>query len=77
MHRLTDELAADVGSLVDRLTERSVAIGFAVDARPDAVASAGSSLPAGRLTVEEATHELADALASMSVAARESSREPR
>lgn len=75
MHRLTDELATDLSRLVDRVAERAAALGFAVDARADAVASAGSVLPAGRLTDDEAAHELADALRSIAGLSRDGLRD--
>lgn len=62
MHHLTDEFAADLDRHIDRVAERAAALGFAVDARADAVASIGSVLPAGRLTDDEAARELASAL---------------
>ena len=62
LHALTDEIAAFARGWADRLAERAVALGFDADARPATVAAAAEQFPAGRLTDQEATTELARSL---------------
>jgi starvation-inducible DNA-binding protein len=49
LHAFTDVLAADARSWADRVAERAVVLGFAVDARPGTVAAVAGNFPAGRL----------------------------
>jgi starvation-inducible DNA-binding protein len=58
LHELTDEIAADARDWTDRVAERAVAIGFAVDARPGTVASAADHFPAGPVADHEVIAEL-------------------
>jgi starvation-inducible DNA-binding protein len=62
LHGLTDEVATAAREWADRVAERAVALGFAVDARPGTVASAAPPFPAGRLGGGETVGELTDAL---------------
>ena len=60
LHELTDALAADLRDWTDRLAERVVALGHAVDARPSTVAAASiGSLSAGWLLTGDVVRELA------------------
>ena len=58
IHELTDEIAADSRMWTDRVAERALALGFAVDARAETVASIARDFPAGRLTDREVIGEL-------------------
>jgi starvation-inducible DNA-binding protein len=58
MHALTDQLAADSRAWTDRIAERALALGFAVDARAGTIASAAREFPAGYLTDREVIGEL-------------------
>ena len=58
LHDLTDRIAEDARAWADRVAERAVALGFAVDARPRTVAASDSQLPAGRLGQQETIAEL-------------------
>jgi starvation-inducible DNA-binding protein len=60
LHTLTDEIATDLRAWVDRVAERAVALGFAVDARPGTVAAVGGQFPAGLVSDHEAIAELID-----------------
>lgn len=71
LHQATADLIADADRWADRLARRSVAIGFAVDARPGAVAAASTGFPAGRVTTDEVADELERALHSVSAIARD------
>lgn len=75
LHALTDELAADTRAWTDRVAERAVALGFAVDARPGTVAAAaavaGSSFPTGFVPDHEVVSELADTLDRVAATARD------
>jgi starvation-inducible DNA-binding protein len=53
LHELTDELAAATVRWADRVAERTLALGFAVDARPATVAAVAGGLPGGRLRDRE------------------------
>jgi len=57
LHALTDEIAADLRTWVDRVAERAVALGFTVEARPGTVAPVGGQFPAGRVSDHEAIAE--------------------
>lgn len=58
LHELTDRIAVDARDWADRVAERAVALGFAVDARPRTVAANDGQFPAGRLGDLEAIVEL-------------------
>lgn len=58
LHDLTDAMAADARNWADRIAERAIALGFAVDARPHTVAAADGRFPAGRLGDQETITEL-------------------
>ncbi len=59
LHALTDELAADLGAWSDRVAERAVAAGMAVDARPETVASTVTQpFPTGSVADWEVIAEL-------------------
>lgn len=58
LHALTDQLADDSRAWTDRLAERALALGFAVDARAGTIASAAREFPAGYLTDREVIGEL-------------------
>jgi starvation-inducible DNA-binding protein len=58
LHALTDEIASDARAWTDRIAERSLALGLAVDARASTVARAGGEFPAGHLTDREVIGEL-------------------
>jgi hypothetical protein len=45
LHTLTDEIAADLRTWVDRVAEHTVALGFAVDARPERSPPSAASCP--------------------------------
>ena len=55
LHVLTDEIAAATRAWADRVAERALALGFAVDARPQSVAASAGSFPGGRLRDDEVT----------------------
>jgi starvation-inducible DNA-binding protein len=58
VHALTDEIAADARAWADRVAERTVALGFSVDARPATIAGSASTFPAGRIAARDAVSEL-------------------
>jgi starvation-inducible DNA-binding protein len=58
LHELTDEIADDARDWIDRIAERSLALGFPVDGRAAAVASTARDFPAGHLTDREVIGEL-------------------
>jgi starvation-inducible DNA-binding protein len=58
LHALTDQLADDSRAWTDRIAERALALGFAVDARAGTVASAAREFPAGYLTDREVIGEV-------------------
>lgn len=58
LHALTDQLADDSRAWTDRIAERVLAVGFAVDARAGTIASAAREFPAGYLTDREVIGEL-------------------
>jgi starvation-inducible DNA-binding protein len=62
LHELTDRIAADARAWADRIAERAVALGFAVDARARTVAASDGQFPAGRLDGSEAIAELSTVL---------------
>jgi starvation-inducible DNA-binding protein len=62
LHMLSDRIATDARDWADRLAERAVALGFAVDARPRTVAASSGQLPAGRLSSPETVTELTDVI---------------
>jgi starvation-inducible DNA-binding protein len=72
VHALTDELAADSRNWTDRIAERSLALGFPVDARPGTVAAVAAQFPAGHITDREAVTELADLIGAVAATARAS-----
>ena len=72
LHTLTDQLAADTRTWVDRVAERAVALGFPVDARPRTVAAVGGRFPAGWVSDHEAIAELIDHIDDVVATARAS-----
>jgi starvation-inducible DNA-binding protein len=62
LHELTDRVATDARNWGDRVAERAVAMGFAVDARPRTVAASGGQFPAGRLGDHDTVVELVNAI---------------
>ena len=58
LHELTDRIADDARAWADRVAERAIALGFAVDARPSTVAATDTPFPAGRLGHHETIAEL-------------------
>lgn len=70
LHALTDEIAADTRNWADRIAERSLALGFPVDARPGTVASVAGQFPAGHVTDHEAVIELVDLIGGVAAIAR-------
>ena len=70
LHTLTDEIAADTRSWVDRVAERGVALGFPVDARPRTVAAVGGRFPPGWVSDLEAIAELIDHIDDVAATAR-------
>jgi starvation-inducible DNA-binding protein len=72
LHELTDELADDVRTWTDRVAERSLALGFAVDARATTVASAAGRFPAGHLSDRDVIDELTRSIDRAAVTARSS-----
>jgi starvation-inducible DNA-binding protein len=58
LHALTDQIAVDARTWTDRVGERALALGFAVDARASTVASAAGDFPAGHLSDREVIGEL-------------------
>ena len=70
LHALTDEIAADLRAWVDRVAERAVALGFAVDARPGTVAAVDGQFPAGRVSDHEAIAELVEHIDDITATAR-------
>ncbi len=66
LHELTDELAADLRTWTDRLAERAVALGLAVDARAATVAaSTKTPFPAGWITDREMVGELSARISTL------------
>jgi starvation-inducible DNA-binding protein len=72
LHALTDDLAADARSWADRVAERSLALGFTVDARPGTVASVAGDFPAGRIPDREAVAVLIELAGDVANTARAS-----
>jgi starvation-inducible DNA-binding protein len=70
LHAVTDALADDARAWTDRVAERAVALGLAVDARPAAVARVGTELPGGHVLDHEVVAMLSVALARVASAAR-------
>ena len=70
LHSLTDEIAADTRTWIDRVAERAVALGFPVDARPGTVAAVASRFPAGRVFDHEAIAELVKHIDDIATTAR-------
>lgn len=58
LHSLTDELGDDTRAWTDRVAERALALGFAVDARAGTIAGAAGEFPAGYVTDREVIGEL-------------------
>jgi starvation-inducible DNA-binding protein len=72
LHALTDEIAHDAATWADRVAERTVALGFSVDARPETVAAAARPLPGGQVPGREAVAALIALLNETSLAAHRS-----
>jgi starvation-inducible DNA-binding protein len=72
LHTLTDQLSVDAHAWADRVAERAVALGFAVDARPPTVAAATGPFPAGHVRDREVTSELITILDTVATTGRES-----
>jgi starvation-inducible DNA-binding protein len=70
LHDLTDQLAADALAWADRVAERAVALGFAVDGRPGTVAAIARPFLLGRLDGREAIDELGGLLDDVVATAR-------
>jgi starvation-inducible DNA-binding protein len=71
LHDLTDRLAADALGWADRVAERTVALGFAVDGRPGTVAAIARPFLVGRLGDREAIGELGRLLDDVAATARD------
>jgi starvation-inducible DNA-binding protein len=75
LHELTDELAASARDWTDRVAERAVALGFAVDARPGTVAAAstaaGGGFPTGFVPDHVVVSELVSTLDRVAGVARD------
>jgi starvation-inducible DNA-binding protein len=65
LHALTEQIAVDARMWTDRVAERAVALGLAVDARPAAVAAVDRQFPSGLVPDHEVVIELDAALASV------------
>lgn len=70
LHALTDEIAVDTRTWVDRVAERAVALGLPVDARPRTVAADGRRFPAGWVSDHEAITEIVTCIDDVAVTAR-------
>jgi len=70
LHAFTDVLAADARSWADRVAERAVVLGFAVDARPGTVAAVAGDFPAGRLGDRDVVIGLCSLIEKASTTAR-------
>ncbi|MEO6126669.1 MAG: ferritin-like domain-containing protein [Ilumatobacteraceae bacterium] len=76
LHTLTDELAVDLGAWTNRIAERAVALGMAVDARPMTVAaSVSSSYPTGWVSDGAVITELVRRIDEVTSAIRHSAAE--
>ncbi|HQZ33049.1 MAG TPA: ferritin-like domain-containing protein [Ilumatobacteraceae bacterium] len=73
VHTLTDEFAVLLRTWTDRIAERAVALGMAVDARPTTVAaSVPRPFPTGWVSDNEAIAELVGRIDELTVAIRHS-----
>ena len=70
LHVLTDEIARATRDWADRVAERALALGFAVDARPQTVATFAGRFPGGRLRDSDAIIALGGAIDAFTYAAR-------
>jgi starvation-inducible DNA-binding protein len=70
IHDLTDQIAADALAWADRVVERTVALGFAVDGRPGTVAAIARPFLLRRLDDREAIDELGDLLDGVAASGR-------
>jgi starvation-inducible DNA-binding protein len=70
LHALTDEIAAATRVWADRVAERALALGFAVDARPRTVATVAGEFPGGRLGDRETITALGAMIHGLAAAAR-------
>lgn len=70
LHAFTDLVADDARSWADRVAERAVVLGFAVDARPGTVAAVAGDFPAGRLGDRDVVIGLGDLIDRASTTAR-------
>lgn len=70
LHALTDQIAADALGWADRVAERTVTLGFAVDGRPGTVAAIARPFLVGRLADREAIDELDALLDDVAATAR-------
>jgi starvation-inducible DNA-binding protein len=71
LHVLTDEIARASRDWADRVAERALALGFAVDARPQTVAMFAGEFPGGRLRDSDAIVALGDLIEAVSATARD------
>jgi starvation-inducible DNA-binding protein len=69
LHALTDEIAVDTRAWADRVAERAVTLGYAVDARPGTVAAVAGPFPAGRLVDAAASAELIEVIDAVAATA--------
>jgi starvation-inducible DNA-binding protein len=70
LHALTDEIAAATRAWADRVAERALALGFAVDARPRTVATVAGEFPGGRFGDRETITALGEFFHGLAAAAR-------
>jgi starvation-inducible DNA-binding protein len=70
LHALTDEIAADTWTWADRIAERVVALGVAVDTQPRTVAGVADQFPTGRITDQEAVADLIGRIGRVAETAR-------
>ena len=70
LHVLTDEIARATRDWADRVAERALALGFAVDARPQTVATVAGVFPGGRLRDNDAIIALGALIDSLADGAR-------
>ena len=70
LHALTDEIGADARTWADRVAERAVALGYAVDARPGTAAAGDVQLPGGWLSDAKVISELIKRIDAIAATAR-------